>query len=261
MHTPLCHHAVGEPVDYAAHALKVGLTEIGFSDHSPMEIDDFDDWRMYTRDTRDLDEYVEKVRRAQREFPNLSIKLGLEVDYIPGHELWIRQLAARHPWDYFIGSVHYVSGSWDFDNPKKLSEWKKHDPFEVWTMYFERLTMAAASGLFDIIGHADLAKKFCFYPKEDCTALFEKFLTTCAQKEVAIEINTAGLRKDCKELYPSQTILNIAADKGVPLAFGSDAHSPTEVGLNFTEALDSARRAGFARYSTFTQRKRSSHSL
>src|SRR5438552_19054261 len=129
MHTPLCRHAVGEPVDYAAHAQKVGLAEIGFSDHSPMEIDDFDEWRMYTRE---LDEYVEKVRRAQREFPDLSIKLGLEVDYIPGHEPWIRQLAARHPWDYFIGSVHYVSGSWDFDNPKKLSEWKKHDPFEVW---------------------------------------------------------------------------------------------------------------------------------
>ena len=258
MHTPLCRHAVGEPVDYAAHAQKVGLTEIGFSDHSPMEIDDFDDWRMYTRE---LDEYVEKVRRAQREFPNLQIKLGLEVDYIPGHEPWIRQLAARHPWDYFIGSVHYVSGSWDFDNPKKLSEWKKHDPFEVWTMYFERLTMAAASGLFDIIGHADLAKKFCFYPKEDCTQLFEKFLDICAQSQVAIEINTAGLRKDCKELYPSQTIVNMAADKGVPLAFGSDAHAPTEVGLNFTEALDSARRAGFARYSTFTQRKRSSHNL
>jgi histidinol-phosphatase (PHP family) len=258
MHTPLCHHAVGEPVDYAAHALKVGLTEIGFSDHSPMEVDDFDDWRMYTRD---LDNYVEKVRRAQREFPNLKIKLGLEVDYIPGHEAWIRQLAGRHAWDYFIGSVHYVSGSWDFDNPKKLSEWNKHDPFEVWTMYFERLTMAAASGLFDIIGHADLAKKFCFYPKEDCTKLFERFLTMCAEKEVAIEINTAGLRKECKELYPSQAILNLAADKGVPLTFGSDAHAPGEVGMNFAEAMDSARRAGFARYSTFTGRKRSSHSL
>jgi histidinol-phosphatase (PHP family) len=223
-----------------------------------MEIDDFDDWRMYTRD---LDEYVEKVRRAQREFPDLIIKLGLEVDYIPGHENWIRDLAARHPWDYFIGSVHYVSENWDFDNPKKLSEWKKRDPFEVWSIYFERLTRAAASGLFEIVGHADLAKKFCFYPKEDCTALFKGLLSACAQGDVAIEINTAGLRKDCKELYPSQTILNLAADMGVPLTFGSDAHAPGEVGLNFAEAIDSARRAGFARYSSFTKRKRSSHPL
>ena len=168
MHTPLCHHAVGEPSEYAAHAIKMGLREIGMSDHSPMEKDDFDNWRMRFDQ---LDEYVEKVRKAEREFPQLEIKLGLEVDYIPGYEEWIRHLAALHPWDYFIGSVHYVSEWWDLDNPQKLSEWRKRDPFEVWTTYFERLTMAAESQLFDIIGHADLCKKFCFVPTEDCTCL------------------------------------------------------------------------------------------
>ncbi len=258
MHTPLCRHAVGEPVEYAAHARAIGLKEIGFTDHSPMAQDDFDEWRMLNSQ---LDEYVQKVRRAQREFPDLTIKLGLEVDYIPGHEDWIRSLAARHPWDYFIGSVHYVSGNWDFDNPKKLSEWKKHDPYEVWSMYFERLTMAADSELFEIIGHADLAKKFSIYPAEDCTPLFEHFLNVCAQKDVAIEINTAGLRKDCKELYPSQAILNLAAAKGVALTFGSDAHAPSEVGLSWTEAMESARRAGFTTYRTFTQRKPWTHPL
>jgi histidinol-phosphatase (PHP family) len=258
MHTPLCKHAVGEPVDYAAQALRVGLKEIGFSDHSPMARDAFDNWRMANRE---LDQYVEKVRRAQREFPQLTIKLALEVDYIPGHENWIHELAQRHPWDYFIGSVHYVSESWDLDNPTKLSEWKKRDPFEVWSIYFDRLTQAAASGLFDIMGHTDLAKKFCFYPKEDCSALFRKFLKTCATHDVAIEINTAGLRKDCKELYPSQTILNMAAQLNVPLTFGSDAHAPQEVGLNFTEALESARKAGFTHHCTFTDRKRTAHPL
>ena len=68
-------------------------------------------------------------------------------------------LAARHPWDYLIGSVHYVSDSWAIDDPQKLSEWKDRDPFEVWQIYFERLTKAAESKLFEIIGHADLPKK------------------------------------------------------------------------------------------------------
>ena len=62
-------------------------------------------------------------------------RLALEVDYLPGHEEWIRELAARHPWDYFIGSVHYVSESWDFDNPSKLSEWRKRDAWDVWRVY------------------------------------------------------------------------------------------------------------------------------
>lgn len=252
MHTPLCRHAVGEPSEYAAHALKMGLTEIGMSDHSPMERDDFDEWRMRFDQ---LDEYVEKVRKAQREYPQLAIKLALEVDYIPGYEDWIKQLAARHPWDYFIGSVHYVSDSWDLDNPQKLSEWKKRDPFEVWTTYFERLTLAAESQLFDIIGHADLCKKFCFVPAQDCTHLYRRLLEAAATRDVAIEINTAGLRKDCKEMYPSPQIVEMACELGVPLTFGSDSHAPGEVGMSFDAAIQLARQSGYKTWRRFTQRK------
>ena len=254
MHTPLCRHAVGEPIEYAEQALRVGLEEIGFSDHSPMRRDDFDDWRMRLDQ---LDEYVVKVRHAQRAFPGLSIKLALEVDYIPGQEEWIQELSGRHPWDYFIGSVHYVSDSWDLDNPKKLSQWRERDPFDVWTLYFERLTQAAASGLFDIIGHADLAKKFCFYPSQDCTHLYTKFLAAARQGDSAIELNTAGLRKECREIYPSRQILQLACDAGVPITFGSDAHAPSEVGMDFGSAVQLARDAGYTRRVTFTARKRS----
>jgi len=253
MHTPLCRHAVGEPVDYARRAVELGLTEIGFSDHSPMRRDDFDTWRM---PDHQLDEYVAKVRFAQQEFPQLTIRLALEVDYLPGHESWIRDLAARHPWDYFIGSVHYVSDSWDIDNPAKLSEWKKRDTFEVWQAYFERLTLAAESKLFEIIGHADLPKKFGHRPTRDCTPLYDKFLTGAAKAGCAIELNTAGLRKDCREIYPSRQILELAFQKGVAITFGSDAHAPSEVGLNFGEAIQLARAAGYRNYCRFSKRQR-----
>jgi len=255
MHTPLCRHAVGEPVDYARRAVDAGLTEIGFSDHSPMPQDDFDNWRMFDRQ---LDEYVTKVRLAQEAFPQLTIRLALEVDYLPGHESWIRDLAGRHPWDYFIGSVHYVSDSWDIDNPAKLSEWKKRDAFEVWRIYFERLTLAAESKLFDIIGHADLPKKFGIRPAQDCKPLYEMFLEAAAKSNCCIELNTAGLRKDCKEIYPSRELLQLAFTKHVPITFGSDAHAPEEVGLNFSEAMELARSVGYSETSRFHQRQRES---
>jgi len=238
-------------VELAARALEAGVAELGFSDHSPMPRDDFDDWRM--RDSQ-LAEYVAKVREAQRKFPQLSIKLGLEVDYLPEQEGWIRNLAQRYPWDYFIGSVHYLADSWAIDNPQQLARWKNRDPFEVWTAYFDRLTMAAESKLFDIIGHADLCKKFSFYPKQDCTALFLRFLNAARQSGVAIELNTAGLRKECREIYPSPTILKLAFDAGVPITFGSDAHAPTEVGLNLADAVDLARSVGYTQCLRFTKR-------
>ena len=253
MHTPLCHHAVGEPTELAAQALRVGLTEMGFSEHNPMPQDDFDDWRIRVSD---LDDYIAKVEQARREHAGLNIKIALEVDYIPGYEDWVRDLAGRHPWDYFIGSVHYVSEDWAIDNPKRISDWKNRDPFEVWSAYFERLTMAAESGLFDIIGHTDLCKKFCFYPKEDCTPLFRRFLEAARDRGVAIELNTAGLRKDCKEIYPSPRIVQLAAQMRVPITFGSDAHAPEEVGMNFAEAMQLARSAGYTHCLRFTGRKR-----
>jgi histidinol-phosphatase (PHP family) len=255
MHTPLCRHAAGEPVEYARRALELGLPELGFSDHSPMARDDFDDWRMLDRQ---LDEYVAKVRLAQQTFPQLPIRLALEVDYIPGHEDWIRQLATRHPWDYFIGSVHYVGEAWDIDNPARLSEWKKRDAFEVWQAYFDRLTLAAESRLFDIIGHADLPKKFNIRPTQDCTPLYEKFLTGVAKVGCAIELNTAGLRKECREIYPCRSLLEIAWQKKVPITFGSDAHAPGEVGMDFPAAVELARSVGYRETSRFTQRQRRS---
>jgi histidinol-phosphatase (PHP family) len=215
--------------------------------------DDFDDWRMMNSN---LDNYVAKVEKARRDHPSLVIKLALEVDYLPGYEDWIRDLAARHPWDYFIGAVHYVSESWALDNPAKLSEWKNRDPFEVWTAYFERLTMAAESGLFDIIAHADLCKKFAFYPKQDCTHLFKRFLEAAKHSGVAMELNTAGLRKDCKEIYPSPHIVQMAKEIGVPITFASDAHAPHEVGMNFAEAIQLARSAGYTHCCRFTKRER-----
>src|SRR4051812_11103170 len=253
MHTPLCRHAVGEPTAYAAQAVKLGLPEIGFSEHSPMVRNDFDDWHMLLSD---LDTYVENVQQARRDHPTLVIKLALEVDYIPGQEDWIRDLAARHPWDYLIGAVHYVSDSWDMDNPKKVSEWKRSNVFEVWSTYFDRLTKAAESGLFEIIAHADLCKKFCFYPKEDCTPLFTRLLKATKQRDLAMELNTAGLRKDCNEIYPSPQIVQLAAQLGVPITFASDAHAPDQVGMNFSEAVALARSAGYTHCCRFTQRKR-----
>ena len=87
LHTHLCHHAEGVPADLARRAVEMGLEEIGVSEHSPMPRDDFDDWRM---ELSRLDEYLAGLEAARREFPQLRILAALEVDYLPGHEDWIR---------------------------------------------------------------------------------------------------------------------------------------------------------------------------
>lgn len=252
MHTPLCRHATGTPGDYARRALEVGLTEIGFSDHAPMPQDDFDDWRMRADQ---LAAYVEQVAEARRQFPQLVIRLGLEVDFVPGQEDWARELAGRHPWDYLIGSVHYVTEGWAVDNPAQRAEWTRRSPDEVWAAYFERLTRAVETGLFDIVGHADLPKKFGHLPPRDCDALYARLLDAARRRGCALELNTAGWRKECRELYPGPTLLRLAFEAGVPITFGSDAHAPAEVGQDFSRAVEWARAAGYRQYMRFEQRR------
>jgi histidinol-phosphatase (PHP family) len=253
MHTALCGHATGTPTEYAARALAVGLTEIGFSEHSPMRRDDFDNWRMRLGQ---LEEYIELVLRARRDHPRLVIRLALELDYLPGHEDWIQELAGRYRWDYLIGSVHYVSDTWVIDDPSRKSEWKGRDPDEVWAAYFDRLTQAVASGLFDIVGHADLPKKFGVRPHGDALPLYERFLQAARRAGVAVELNTAGLRKDCREIYPCPAFVRLMFQHGVPITFGSDAHAAEEVGADLAEAVALARSAGYEHWCRFDQRQR-----
>lgn len=251
LHTPLCHHATGWPVDLARQAVALGLTEIGFSDHSPMP-EQFDDWRMALDD---LPRYLEAVEEARAACPQLTIRLGLEVDYLPGQEGWIAQLAAMAPWDYFIGSVHYLTPGWDVDNPRWIGRFRERPVAEIWGLYTAAYQQCIRSGLFDFVAHPDLVKKFGFRPEGELSRFYEPIVTALAETGTPFEINTAGLRKDCRELYPAAEFLQLAQAAGVSLLINSDAHSPEEVGAGFSEAVSAATAAGYTETLRFAARK------
>ena len=248
MHTPLCRHAEGEPTEYAAQAARVGLTEIGFTEHAPMPGDDFDDWRMLERD---LDLYIEKIDQAAVENPSVTVRKSLEIDFLPGYEEWMRDLAKRFKWDYLIVSVHYLGGKWSFDHPNHRDSWSGRDVNAAWAEYYELLRQSAALGVFDIIGHCDLIKVFGDKPSGDCAAMWRPFLEEVKRQDIAIEINTNGLNKPCGEMYPSTALLEMAAEIGVGLTFGSDAHSAGRVGEQFDQAIALAKRTGFTHHRRF----------
>jgi histidinol-phosphatase (PHP family) len=248
MHTRLT-DGVGEPADYAKVALERGLNEIGFSDHAPLGNRDTD-WHLKLAD---LETYVDWVREAQAKFPQLSIKLGLEVDFIPGREDWIRELADMHGWDFLLGSVHYL-GEWPIDLSAR--DWEGRDVDATWREYFELWKQAARSKLFDSLAHPDLPKKFNCRPTMYFTDVFESALTVAANAEVAIEVSTAGLRKPCREIYPSEEFLKIAHGLDIPVTLGSDAHLPQEVGQDFDKAVALLRSCGYTQVCRFTQRRR-----
>jgi histidinol-phosphatase (PHP family) len=180
----------------------------------------------------------------------VEVLVALEFDYWPGVDAALEALWELYPWDLRLGSVHYV-GDFGIDSEEEIPRWEKSDPDVVWEDYFALLTEAAGSGLFDVIGHADLVKKFNFYPRRDPTPWYEAFLSAAAASGVVMELNTGGLRKPCAEVYPGVDILRLARAYEVPIAFGSDGHHAGQIAAGFETALALARSAGYEQYVRF----------
>jgi histidinol-phosphatase (PHP family) len=197
-----------------------------------MPADDFDDWRMARHD---LSQYVESVEEARSLHPEMPVRLGLEVDYMEGGDAWLDHLEAAAPWDYLIGSVHYLPGGWDVDNPKWLSlgRWEEQTIEEVWQAYFTTYEQCIRSRRFDFCAHPDLVKKFGHRPAGDLRRYYEPVIEAAVDTGTILENNT-----------------------GLPVVISSDAHRPADVGRDFERALAMAQTAGFQKTARFQGRQR-----
>lgn len=252
LHTPLCLHAEGHPVEYARRAAALGLAEIGFSDHNPMP-EHFDDWRMAWAD---IPRYAEMVAEARAEVPEMPIRFGWEVDYLEGRASVVDELLAQHPVDYLIGSVHYLAPGWEVDHPDKIHLSLQLGTEEVWRRYWELYTRMIRSRAFDIHAHPDLPKKFGHRPEGDLRRFYEPAIQALADTNGVFEVNTAGLRKDCRERYPAQEFLELAQSAGIALVISSDAHAPEECGFGFAETVALVKDLGFSQTVRLAGRKR-----
>ncbi len=261
MHTTRCGHAEGTMEEYVQQGLALGLAEIGFSDHLHLY------W--LPQDQRDpslamaeeeLPEYVESVLRLRERYPQIPIRLGLEADYIPGQEEALRRLLEPYPWDYLYGSIHFI-GDWGFDDPKYVDRYAQWDIDRLYHHYFGLVRGAADSGLFDVMGHLDVVKKFGHRPRGDVSGLYREVVATLKKAGVAVEVSTAGLRKPVGEIYPAPALLAECARQGVPATLGSDSHRPSDVGIHFDQALEALRAAGYRQVLRFEGRQRETIAL
>ncbi|MDQ6967699.1 MAG: histidinol-phosphatase HisJ family protein [Mariprofundaceae bacterium] len=256
MHTPRCNHAVGEVREYADMAIRLGLKEIGMSDHSPMP-DGFDAaWRMAAEE---LPDYLMEVEGVRDELVSkLSVRVGLEADFHPGTEEAVQAMIDGYAWDYVMGSVHYI-GDWAFDNPDEEKHWQHVNVEDAYCDYFDLVARSAATGMFDIIGHPDLIKKFGQRAPKNSKRVdhAESLMLEAVQaSNTVLEISSAGLRKPVGEIYPHTRIVKKAAAMGIAFCFGSDAHAPVEVGYGMDACLDILQSCGVHEVVAFEQRQR-----
>lgn len=230
-------------------AAQYNMSEIGFSDHICLNYPIWavpSDKLFFMRDT------ILKLKN-NKELP-FKVRFGIEMDYLLGRENEIKQLIENLQPDYVIGSVHYIDG-WNFDTDPAGYSQKNIDL--LYKDYFDLLIRTAKYGLFDIIGHADVIKKFGYYPTFKLGNFYKEAAKAFKKADVTIELNTSGLYKPCNEFYPSEEFLKICRKENVPVTLGSDAHQAIDIARNFSKANLLLKNTGYKQIAVFENRKRS----
>lgn len=229
-------------------AISKGLDEIGFTDHVCLKPVD---WAIRMED---IPVMTRQILDLKAEYKNeIQIRYGIEVDYFPGREDELRDLIDSIPVDYVIGSVHFI-GDWNFDTDQSLyGKWSNDKLYEI---YFSLIKQAAQSGLFDIIGHIDIIKKFRIYPESNQDQLFDDTLKIIKEHNLVVELNTGGMDRPCAEFTPSPRLLEMCHNHHIPVTLSSDAHRAEQIARHYESAVALLSHIGYTEIVGFNKRTR-----
>lgn len=229
---------------YCEVARERGIRQMGITEHD--------------RYLEDID--LEAFQEARERSGEVELRLGIEVDFVPGREAAMDHYASALPYDYVIGSVHRVGGE-EVDNPRQKDIYEKWETYELYEAYYANVRAAALSGRFEVLGHPDLIKIFREFPERDITPMLRETADAVAESGIVVDVNAAGLRKPVGEIYPSRNLLEMFHARGVPIILSSDAHAADEVAAGYEESTKLVHEVGYREVATFKDRERGLLSL
>ncbi|MBM7647475.1 histidinol-phosphatase (PHP family) [Bacillus ectoiniformans] len=263
---------------YLKQAKHIGLKEVGIVDHlyrfketksyfeqamilKPSDpLGELQSYWLNSVMTEEMGDFVQAISDGKKrwEKQGVSLKLGIEADYFAGQEKELEELLDGQPWDYVIGSIHFVKG-WGVDNPQTADRFEQNDLKDLYTQFYESVEKMIRSKLFDFVAHLDNLKVFN-YKVDDLSfnqMWYERIAGALKETNTATEIN-AGLfyRYPVKEMCPSEDFLQAIVNKGVPVTLSSDAHFPDDLGKYAAENKEALKQLGVKKLATFDQRKR-----
>lgn len=252
----------GELREYVDYALSKGFKALGFSGHAPVPFPN-----NFSIKDDDYLNYCNEVRALKAEYAGrIDIRLGLEIDYIPGLLEDFTPLVEQGGLDYTIGSVHLIPNPNDVSELRHLSATAKGDerqqiPYHLWFIdgprqetydnglhhifgddiragvraYFHQQNAMIEQNRPTIVGHPDkivMHNRERYFSCADCwyrDLLFET-LQLIAETGCICELNTRGLYKGRHtDYYPSKEAVRFMDTLGIPLLVSTDAHQPSDL--------------------------------
>ncbi len=232
-------------------ALDNGITLLGFTEHYDLLPAD------PCYDYLDLSGWWSELERCRQRFAGeLTILAGIELGEPHRHSERMRRLLSEHPWDYALGSLHWVGDQLIFG-----TDYFQQPADQAFTDYFAELQRMIEGAEFDILAHMDVVKRFGFdiygeFRIERYEAEVRAVLRALADRGLALEINTSQLRRPVGQTSPARPVIKwFQEEGGRHVTLGSDAHQPDHVGHALQFAASEAQAAGFAQPSWFEQRE------
>ena len=233
------------PREMVEFAVAHGFTALGFSGHCPLPFDN-------TFSIRDYDGYCHEVRALQKKFcDRIDIRLGLEMDFVPGMLEDFTPLIQQGQLDYTIGSVHLIPAPgttptcaddlWFIDGPK----WVRYDEglnrlFDgdirrAVRAYFHQQNAMLERNRPTIVGHPD---KIVMHNRDRYFTEDEPWYRDLALETIHLihelslvcEINTRGIYKGRHaDYYPGKWLIQEMKALRIPVIVSTDAHMPDDL--------------------------------
>lgn len=248
------------PIDNCVAAVYSGLRGITFTEHFDTHPED---WKTCRYDEDRIKQHMSVLR--ERFGDRLFVGKGIEVCYQPHLMDGIESFLESTSFDMVMLSVHWAAGRPIHEEAGWKGNWRSRTR-EYLNTVLEAVKMCqqlheSGQRPFDVLGHLDLAKRYSarycgMYDIEAGEKIVDEILEACIAADLAIEVNTSTLRTGLDEPMPGQWVFEkYARMGGRRVTLGSDAHSPEDIGANFTDAARMLSVAGFTHYTVFRERR------
>lgn len=206
----------------------------------------------------DIAAQQQDIVRCQTEFAgSLTILSGIELGQIHASAQAQAYIDA-HVFDEVIGSLHVRRAN---DKDIYFQDYESIDQTAFLKEYFTDLLEMVRVGGFDILAHIEYPLRVMKLPHNmpsfvGFEAMIEPILREIIDREIALEINAAGLFGWQKRVGPEDFVLDMYRNLGGSMiTVGSDSHCAADVGRGIAQCLARAKAFGFDELVIYRGRK------
>ena len=219
----------------------------------------------YAATDSDWEKQISEIEAARERYPDLRIKMGVELGYVPEYEEEIMAFSRKLPFDYVLGIAHRMNGK-AISIPaasKVETDIARPELIDTYRSYFRMMNGIIQLGYMDCIGHFDIVKKTLpLLPLSDFAGPVKDCIEGMKARDIGFEMNTMGWKHLNRECYPSPEILRLLFDAGIrKVTIGSDCHRVDHFDYGIAKGIQLLRDIGFKQICTFTAREPEYHDI